>query len=155
MFQSDRYSTLREILKRPLKGTLDNIVLLLREIGYAVLILAEDVNALRSIPGALARIEKHWLEYAEESLAYRQRRMEKEGDHTGAMSTQDAIQKLQERNKRLSSISVTNNMPTIPAPQPAPNKIQLNWSQILSAIAGGVLTIIVLRILNISFGDVP
>lgn len=151
MFQADRYANLRELLKRPIKGTLENVILLLREIGYAVLTIADDIAALRSVPAAIAKIERGWLEYTQDSLEYRKKRLEAEGDDDGVMSTQEAIQKIQDRYKRLNAISAAANAPTvIPAPPQTP-KPTLNWSQIFSALVGAVLTVIVLKLLDISF----
>lgn len=151
MFQADRYANLRELLKRPIKGTLENVILLLREIGYAVLTIADDIAALRSVPAAIAKIEKGWLEYTEDSLEYRKKRLEAEGDDDGVMSTQDAIQKIQERYKRLNAVSAAANAPTVIPAQPQTAKPTLNWSQIFSALVGAVLTVIVLKLLDISF----
>jgi hypothetical protein len=158
MFQpTDRYAALRDLLKRPLAGNKDMIALL-REIGYAVLFIADDLATLRDIRATLANINRLMLEYMQESLTYRKKRIEKEGGNPEEVTTtQDLIQKLNERGKHIEeavhSRTAQDNQTTLRLPDmPDPKKSSWMDNKILVSVASSVLTLIVIKLLTLVFG---
>lgn len=157
----DKYRVLREMLRRPLQG-LDDAIRLLREIGFAVLSLAEELASMRDIRASLARIERTVIDFQEDSLQYRQKRIEREKhrnppEETEAdlMSTQDLISKLQERRVRIEH--ATQNIPTVTALADDSKKTEdqkPNWfvDKVLPYLAGAILLALIQRLLTLTYG---
>lgn len=154
-FRTDRYVSLREILRRPLKGTTD-LINLVREIGYAILNVAEDQQ---NVLAALARIERNLIEYIEDSLHFRKKRLEREENHDerDLIDTQDLINKLNERKLMVTAapapVKLTETTVQLkPANDAKPGWLTDKIVNLIFMIVGGLLSTIITAILRLAFG---
>lgn len=163
----DRFAVLKDVLKRPLKGD-SGAITLLREIGYGVLYLADDLLSLRDVRESLMRIEKSSLEFQKEALEYRAMKIERERNsrpqeeiERELNTTQDLINKLEERNRRmLRTNSATREINTLPLATEQPPAKEKHWlikfMETFAPFAAGAIGLELLKaLLKLAYGGSP